>query len=413
LGSYKILHVAAHYGGGVGTIIQSWINNDDNNYHKLTYLNDIPENETKTTELFDPGMIPYHDFIIVHVWNHPALFEFLVKSNLSECRMIGWAHMSGLHAPYILFDKLINYFDDFYFTSPISNLTGIHKDFIWSSCDINQFINLPKIPHDTFNIGYIGTLDYCKLHPDFIKICNQLIDIPNVKFIIIGSGCNEQQIKQEVQNLGLNDKFEFVGSVTDIKPYLSKFDVFLYPLYEKHFGTCEQVLGEAMASGLHCIVLNNPSEKEIINSYINGFIMDDSKQIIHIITMIYKKMFNTDFYSVNAIQSAKDKYSIDSTLSKWNAVFEENIIQNKKMRSWNGTDNIFIESLGPVGEIFKDYVYHKSHGNTYDLQEFVIPQIKQLFHDNRQWYSDNKGSIKQYARYFPEDQYLKEWLKLL
>lgn len=61
---------------------------------------------------------------------------------------------------------------------------------------------------------------------------------------------------------------------------------------------------------------------------------------------------------------------------------------------------VFIESLGTDSQPFRDYVRS-------------VENIKKLFKENRQWQSESKGSIKQFAKYFPEDPYLKEWVKLL
>lgn len=385
---YKILHVAAHYGGGVGSIIKTWIKYDQKNQHSLSYLNAIPENDKSGQDYFNSLMVARADFVLCHVWNHPALFEFLVTEKLPPCRMIGWSHMSGLHAPYMLFNKLVNYFDEFVYTSPVSNLTGIIKEYIWSTCDIKDFLKLKKKNHDGFNIGYIGTLDYCKLHPDFLKIC-QKINIPDVKFIIVGSGCDAEEIKREVVKRGMNNKFVFTGIVSDIRPILSTFDVFLYPLYEKHFGTCEQVLGEAMAAGITCVVLNNEAERFIISNGVNGFICRSVEDIPDIINGIYRK--EKSINPETAKRYAEKRYSVKNKINSWNDIFDRLILQKKTMHTWN---NIFIESLG---------------GNFPEDRR----KIKELIGNSRQWKSESKGSIKQYAGYFPDDKFIKDLTGLL
>ncbi len=60
----------------------------------------------------------------------------------------------------------------------------------------------------------------------------------------------------------------------------------------------------------------------------------------------------------------------------------------------------FIESLGPASVPFQNYIN-------------AMNDIKILLRNNPQWRSENKGSIKQYLKYFPNDPYLREWVKLL
>jgi hypothetical protein len=69
------------------------------------------------------------------------------------------------------------------------------------------------------------------------------------------------------------------------------------------------------------------------------------------------------------------------------------------MERITGSD-VFIKSIGKYGKPFQDYID-------------AVNNIQKLFRSSRQWASENKGSIKQYARYFPDDPYLKEWIKLL
>jgi hypothetical protein len=61
---------------------------------------------------------------------------------------------------------------------------------------------------------------------------------------------------------------------------------------------------------------------------------------------------------------------------------------------------IFMESLGAEAKPFQDYIN-------------AVNNIKELFRSNPQWQSQAKGSVKQYAQYFPDDIYLKEWSKLI
>jgi hypothetical protein len=61
---------------------------------------------------------------------------------------------------------------------------------------------------------------------------------------------------------------------------------------------------------------------------------------------------------------------------------------------------IFLESLGQAAKPFREYVEAANN-------------IRKLFRENPQWASENKGSVRQYQRYFPDDPYLREWVKMI
>jgi hypothetical protein len=213
--------------------------------------------------------------------------------------------------------------------------------------------------------------------------------LPGVKFIVIGGGTDLETMKKQSEGLNI----EFTGQIKHVKEYLQIFDVFLYPLSETHQGTCEQVLGEAMAVGLPCIVLNNPAERYIIKNKINGFLCNNQKQILQTISDLY---FKTVELNINLVKKfAKTQYSVDRKIRKWNKIFDKIMKSDKKTRKWKSKDHIFIESLGPFGKQFKK-------------------NPKKLISENYyQWHSKKKGSLNHYYEFFPDDKKLKEWLKFL
>jgi L-malate glycosyltransferase len=391
----KTLHIAAHYGGGVGTVVYSWVNSCKYHTHTLAYLNDIPENKKPGQVLFDVNMISQHDIVIVHVWNHPALFDFLVNTPLPPCRLIGWSHMAGHNPPYILFDKLIDYFDDFYFTSPVCCDRATEEKTVWSSGDMTRFLKIEPCQNEVFTIGYIGTLDFSKIHRDFIKIC-AAIDIPEARFIVVGSGSDAGIIQKQAGAAGLS--MFFTGQVKDTAPLLRHIDVFLYPLSELHYGTCEQILGETLCAGIPAICLDNPAENIIIKNSENGFLCRDKFEIAEKIKNIYEKKIIFDSKKIKSL--AKNLYNIENKVNRWNEICNRSLSISKSGRAWkNESGNEFIESLGPAGLIFQSGDREK---------------IENLYRKNYyQWRSKNKGSINQYANYFKSNKKIQEWREIL
>jgi len=421
---HTILHITVHLGGGVGSVIMNWIKTDtenshtilclNNNYYKTYDTNIVHENmRHKQQEIIE--WVDKSDIVVVHFWNHPLLYKFITVCRLPPCRLCIWSHISGFNPPYVFSDKLIAFSDRFVFASPISYNTPeiislppeekTKLGHIWTTGNIDEYSKVSPISHDGFNIGFIGTLDYSKLHPNFIDFCSK-IDIPDVKFIICGDGCDADKIKQQVKDKGLEDKFLFTGVIDDIKPYLSIIDVFGYPLNPTHFGTCEQVLGEAIAAGIIPVVMNNPAEEYILFQSLVKFVCTTEQEYVHNIELLYNNKQRQNSL-INLIQeNIISLYSSNNMIESWNTVFKEQMETPKKNRSWfmskkrrkMGGAGMFLDSIGKYGTIFESN---------------DTKAIKNLFKSNLQWFSNSKGSPRQYLNTFPNDKHLIGWVNLL
>jgi L-malate glycosyltransferase len=429
----KILHLVPHMGGGVKTVLLNWIQNDKENKHDIIsfgyaddevkqkcLMNDIYLYDQAKSSIIIAIMEDYTDLdvVIIHYWNFPLLIDFLINNTLPPCRIITWCHMAGLYAPYTIPEKIIEYSDKFVFTSPISyssdtiknNLIPMSKlDCIWSTGG-TKYKDVIKKEHEGFNILYVGTLDFSKLRKDFLIICQEILNkIPEAKITICGDGAHKSFLQTQVSCFNLQDNIKFEGLVSDLTPYFEVTDIFLYPLQEKNFSTCEQVLCESQCVGIPAIVFNNPNEKEIIFQGINGFIVDNIEQCINGIIGLYKDIEYRNKLGENAKQLAVKKYSTSKMIDDWNRVFKDIIQLPKKEREWNtdfltmygiGTIN-FIESLDEnTANLFHEYISSKR-------------RLNKLFESNPQWYSKSKGSIYQYLEYFPDDIWLDEFKKIM
>ena len=254
----SILHITPHLGGGVGRVLLNYftqVKGDRSFVHEvacLDYANkhalDVAENIG--IELTDRmacnvhsllGRIAGADIVLIHWWNHPLLYDFLIRTDLPPCRVVMWSHISGFHPPYVFTEKIICYPDLFVFPKPASYETQKVQRLpdqkkkslrvVWSTGGVEHVRNVTPQVHKGFNVGYIGTVDYCKMHPDFLDMCLG-IDIPDVNFIVCG-GQKEKEIQKEAERLGIGGKIIFTGLVQDIREYLSIFDVFGYPLADR------------------------------------------------------------------------------------------------------------------------------------------------------------------------------------
>jgi len=411
---YSVLHITVHCGGGVGDTIFGLISQDKEFTHEIVILGYVLEKAEKKAQELDVKMhinlthklilklIPHFDIILIHVWNHPLLYDFLIRNELPYSRVIMWGHNSGFHLPNVYPRKIFNYPDLFVFTTPLSYKLPELKDFpkeklydIWSTAGVDDFITIKKKEHKGFNIGYIGTVDYAKMHPDFLKICSKVKN-SKVKFIVVG-GTHEKEIEAQAREMGLNN-IEFTGRVPydKLKEYLSIFDVFAYPLAPYHYGTCDLVLQIAMASCLPIIVFNNPMEAYMIKNGYAGIGVYSVNAFVSAINILINSPELCKWYGGNAKNEAIERFSLHKLASEWNKVFNKVLQLPKKIRKWKldiTPKDVFLESLGDYGKYFED-------------------KIKELAKD-KSWQTETKGSVHNYCSYFPNDPILKKWSKIM
>ncbi len=415
--SYKILHLTPHMGGGVGSVLTNYLIETKENLvfkHSLYSLEHI---NLHSKELLINNNIEFKenlsfnyssilnkisdfDIIIIHWWNHPLLYEFLTKFTLPLSRVIMWSHISGLHSPSNFSKHLFTYADKFVFTTPISYQSDIVKNLsqeninklsvICSSTNIDYLKNIKKEPTNNFIIGYLGTVDYSKLYKNFLKMSSK-INIKNKKFIICG-GDNQEAILKEAKKHKIHSNFIFTGKIADIKPYLSKFDVFGYPLSPYHFGTCDQALKEAMAMGIVPVVFNNPMEATLVRHLENGLIVENEEEYIKAIELLYYNPELKNQLSINAKEYAFKHFNSGKMIDDWEKVFYEILDIKPTKKVWSGKN--YGENITPL------QIFLESTGENYNYFESLLKSQPIDLNKNitSNWFSESKGSISHYYK---------------
>jgi glycosyltransferase involved in cell wall biosynthesis len=326
----NILHITSHLGGGVGTVIMGWLQKDKGHTHEiicLDYANDKAKAWAEKSGIrLEGNMGPYPrlwehtienaDIVVTHYWDHPLIDE-LFSDPIPPCRLVFWSHKN-----HPVPQQVLSFPDLFLDVSPVQG----HGRYIWSTGGVDRFLEIQPKPHEGFNVGYMGWVDYRKMHPNFIEMC-KAINIPDVRFTIVGKN-----------NIGgaSGGRFTFTGLVDDVAPYLAEMDILGYPLRSDHFGTSEQVLGEAMAAGVVPVVMDNPAEKLIVTPtpgpYPTGIRCRYQDEYPKAVEWIYGLPEMRRRISENSRSCAKELYSLDTMIRKWDEVFEEMMEQPKTVR---------------------------------------------------------------------------------
>lgn len=425
----NILHLTVHLGGGVGHVVLNYLDKVKYNSkytHKiasLDYINSSAKNRLNDIDIIYKdnlskeyevliSMISCTDIILIHWWNHPLMYEFLVKYSLPECRVIMWSHISGFYAPANFVKPLFDYSDRFIFTTPVSydvdlikELPGNHKNklgSVWSTGGLEHVKTIKSKEHRNFNVGYLGTVDYSKMHKDFLNMSDS-IDIDDIMFIVCG-GDDEKNIKKYSKLKGIEDKFDFLGKVTDIGKYLAIFDVFGYPLSPYHYGTCDQVLAEAMACGVVPVVFDNPMEKYMVKNGKTGIVVKDKAEYKKAVERLYSNSNLRNKLANNAKKEAFQRFSLDKMINEWENIFDDCLKVRKTEKMWSGKYKgmtstpfqIFIESTGELGKLFENTMLENNADDTNKLIEMML--VTNL------WHSKSKGTLNHYLVFFQDEE---------
>ncbi len=437
----KILHLTGHCGGGVGTVLLNFLASQSmrlGNSHEVISFDTINESAIRT---FESIGVQYYDschgqdrlikervanadIVLLHWWNHPLITDWMVRSGPIECRMALWSHISGSPEPNTFTSKLFEYPDEFVFTTPLSyfdpEFMGLSENLkakisaIWSTGGVERLVGYSPEVHDGFNIGYIGNLDFTKIHPNFVEIC-RMIDFPDVRFTVVGPLNNK--LVRMVEDAGLSDRVRFTGFISEDQKWdeLCRFDVFGYPLAPHHYGTCDQTLQEAMAVGIVPVVLDNPMESFIVKHGYSGLVARSTSEYVDCLRRLYcDKEFRFRLARQARIQ-ASEEYSLDRMSVSWDKVFMRLMRLEKQKKSWPAQDtgrtlepyHIFLESLGRHAGVFTEHLSPKRVSRT-----TAEHQLKSLG-SKHNWNSDNKSTVHQYARFFPDDVVLAQWSNIM
>jgi glycosyltransferase involved in cell wall biosynthesis len=342
----KILHITPHLGGGVGRVLLNWVKRDQECHHViavLDYINDwakeiiwkngIPafENVMKDHLLDDfYKIIHAYDIVLVHYWDHRMLVNFMENYRHTKKNLIYWCHKNFqipvddffrpdyfvATSPIIFKDRGIEQYNYPIVVADIINKRHVHLDNVWSTGGIEDFINIKRDSTMGFNIGYLGTVDYKKMSGDFLKICACIHDvIPEANFYVGGEPAFIPS-KTEYPYI------DFLGHIDDVPGFMASLDVFLYPLRSDHYGTCEQVLGEAMAAGVVPVAFDNGAEQLIISQG-TGFLCKNIEEMQHYVNMLHRMPDKRMDHSYRARMHANSLYDMNIMIEHWHKIFKE------------------------------------------------------------------------------------------
>ena len=413
----KILHITAHLGGGVGTVLSKVSlgrKKNQSTIEDIFICLEAPEKQETVSAMCAEGIevhvcpnesdikhfIQNADIVQLEWWQHPLLAQFMSENKI-KARLIVWSHTSGLSYPDIPL-KFVYTPHTFLFTSPVSHqhITRTEKiDTVHSS---GGFANIPLTPRPLkdgiLNYSYLGAPNFSKLHPriaDFLTT----VRTPGFKVDFFG----DAEANPKLRTADMADKIILRGFTTDPVSVLMKSDILVYLLNPDHYGTTENALLEAMAAGVVPVVFNNPVEASIVKHRLTGMIVDSPHAFAEAIVFLNNDRSALQNMAQAASKDIRERFSLEKTIQGLDTHYRRLMREEKKSFDFssvfgNTPHEWFLSCIGK-------YLKYFTVDSDKDLR------VARLLHPVL--YEQSKSSAFQFFKYFPYDKTLERWANML
>ena len=171
---------------------------------------------------------------------------------------------------------------------------------------------------DAIVIGHVGRFTFEKNHEFIIKLFKKLQDVSDkFKLLLIGTGELYNNIVDEVNRCGLNDKVVFIGNTNEVNMYYNAMDYFILPSI---FEGLSLVLVEAQANGLQCLASNTvPEDARVVPSLVEYKSLNDMDDWVNFIS----NNLNYDRFIDYSDEITKKGYNIYVETKKLEKYYDE------------------------------------------------------------------------------------------
>lgn len=212
---------------------------------------------------------------------------------------------------------------------------GVNVENLKTNLNLNEIRKNFALPHEKI-ILFIGRMYYQK-GPEYLLRSAPFVlsQFPNAKFIFIGTGDLLNSLREEANNLGLQNKAVFTGFIDDSlrNALLNIADICVFPSIYEPFGI---VALEAMALSKPVVASNLGGFKEIINSGYDGLLF--TPKDIYDLAQKILSLLNNETFAKTLGERAKEKVEkiytwekiAERTLKVYEKVFQEYLLSNWK-----------------------------------------------------------------------------------
>jgi len=164
---------------------------------------------------------------------------------------------------------------------------GVDPQFFKKLDSSDELMSSLKIKKGSPVIGIAARLAPEKDHMTFLEAASIVSRVcPQARFLIVGKGPEEMNIRAQIESRNLQDKVMLLGYRRDIPEILNLLDIFVLPSIREGFSLA---ILEAMAVGKPVIATDVGGNREAVVNGVTGFIVpkrDPSSLALQILTLI-------------------------------------------------------------------------------------------------------------------------------
>lgn len=363
------------------------------------------------------------DIVHVHFWNTPELYAFLRMAK-PAARILVWIHVAGDSAPQVVTDDLFHVADWVLASSPYTAELPVFArqaaagqaphSMVWLTADCSRLAEIQPRPHAGFNVGYIGAVDFVKMHPEFVAMCTT-VAVPSARFLVCGGGQDLPILRRQIEQAGAQERFDLRGYVEEIGPVLEILDVFGYPLCVETYACAELVLQEAMYAGVPPVIFAHGGAQRMVRDGETGLIVHTPAEYTAAIAYLYRNEAERKRLGRNARAVARREFAPHAAAGALNATYQHLLCAPKRQHHWPEPPfqagetmgaGLFIQSLGQAAQHF----WASMHALDTEEQlqaELAIRRAPPVL------VSAGAGGILHYRRSYPADRFLRLWAGLV
>ncbi|MCF7918578.1 MAG: glycosyltransferase family 4 protein [Candidatus Cloacimonetes bacterium] len=185
-----------------------------------------------------------------------------------------------------------------------------------------DFIKGEHFPEHNIIIGTIAALVGHKDYPTLIKAAQiVLMKYPAALFLALGRGPERKKLEAMTTELGISERFRFLGFREEVGWFLNSFDIFI--LASKYEGLGTSVL-DALACGRACVCTDGGGIPEMIKNNENGLLVpaQQPEKLAAAVSRLIENPAERAGFSANARQSV-EKFSVDNTVREHIILYQE------------------------------------------------------------------------------------------
>lgn len=170
-------------------------------------------------------------------------------------------------------------------------------------------------------IGTVGRMSAEKGYGYLLEAFAEVVKVHSkARLLFVGDGALKESLKSQVSSLNMEDKVDFAGFQSDVKPFYEKMDIFVSSSLIEHF---PMAVLEAMACGKAIVATDVGGTKDLIHNGKTGFLIKKAsvKEMTEVFFALIKDAALRNKLGESARNLVEEKYSLSGMVASYLEVY--------------------------------------------------------------------------------------------